>query len=348
MKKIALIEFGDSHDEVLYPQYRFLKSHNYEVLLVVSEALKHRLFDYPKNEVHFIKSEPKFRDFHYLHRELESRKIRKVVINTASGKKVRNFVWCKPNSRLEYIGVAHNLEKIKSSHTQRLISHKIKKYYFLAEYLKERAQKFNSKIQFSDFKAAFLPDDFQTPEIKKPAHETWILIPGQVEYKRRDYLSLLRSLKGFNKEHVKFILLGKSKHKFGDGPMLEVEIQQHKLERAFKMWDDFVPNEEFYAYLSQADFILPLIHPKHVSSGLYENQISGAWNMAFSYRIPLLMESMWASYPEFEDTAHFYDLKNLKDLWPKLPELKKLSFYQKDSWSLEYAAKHYLEFLERD
>lgn len=347
MEKVALIEFGNSHDEVLYPQYRFLQNSSlYEPVLFCSKALEERLFEYPKESLYFLPDQPKGRDFRKLHHQLAELGISKVVINTASGKRVRNFLWFNPNSSLRYYGVLHNLRKLEGSTTQALISFKMKRYFLLADYLKETAEIIKPKLNFESFKAAFLPAEIGDPQIKKPKGEQWIVIPGQVEYKRRDYLGLLEGLDAQKiPAGLRFILLGKSKHEYGNGQELEQEIEQRGLKKHFLMWDGFIANPTFYAYLSQADFVLPLIHANHESGSLYQNQISGAWNMAFSFQIPLLMHSMWAHHQEFKDAAIFYSIQELPNLWSKLDTVKKGDFYQSEDWQFSQQAQKYCDFL---
>lgn len=346
-QKLALLEFGNSHDEVLYPQYRFISEHSdFEAHLFVSESLKSRLFDYPTERLHFIPSEPKRKDFRKLHRELQAQGIQKVVINTCSGKKVRNFLWTKPFTKLEYVGLLHHLRKLESSFTQKLISKKVKRYFFLAEYLAEQAAQLKPSLQFSHFYAGFLPE-FPIPEkLQKPAGEIWIVVPGQLEYKRRDYLQLLESLKGIpSASPLRFILLGKSKHPFGDGLAFEEALQNSEQGFRFKTWDNFVPNAEFYAYLQQADFVLPLIHPNTAGGKLYQKQISGAWNMAMAYRIPMLIAKNSAGAAEWENAAYFYDVSEMTQLWEAINQLDQTDWYSAKKWEASHQAKAYLDFV---
>lgn len=349
MEKIALIEFGESHDEVLYPQYLFLEeAEGYLPILFVSEAFKPRIFDYPEGRLRFFPAEPSFTDYRKLHQDLKAEGIQKVVINTASGKKVRNFVWSKPFAKIEFFGVLHHLRKLESSTTQKLISLKIKRYYFLAEYLKKQAEKSSSSLQFSSFYAGFLPSFPIAESIKKPADEIWVVIPGQLEYKRRDYLSLLDSLSRNPKTAgLKFIVLGKSRHSHGDGARFEAELKARGLEDHFKTWANFVPNEEFYAYLQQADFVLPLIHAGAAGGDLYQKQISGAWNMALAYRIPMLIEQNSIAAEEWSDGAYLYDISEMDQLWPRLPALVGKPLYRDKKWQLAHQAKAYLQFLAK-
>ncbi len=348
MTKVALIEFGNSHDEILYPQYLFLdKSLDFEPVLFVSEDLRSRLFSYPESKVFFIPSKMNWRNARQLHKKLEQLGIRKAVINTASGKKVRNFLWAKPFSSIRFFGVLHHLRKLENSSTQKLINIHLKGLFFLAEYLTDKARQIQPKREIGAFCAGFLPSSLADKSIQKPKGEYWIVIPGQVEYKRRDYLSLVNSLKGYDGSlALRFVLLGKSHHHFGDGPHLQKLLKELNLEGFFISWKDFVPNQEFYSYLSQADFVLPLIHHDHPGGQLYQKQISGAWNMAAAFHIPLLIEEGGPASDELADASISYLPGTLKTLWKELPSLKKgREFYQSSQWNLEQQADAYCDFL---
>ncbi|WP_421751152.1 hypothetical protein [Croceimicrobium sp.] len=350
MTKVALIEFGTSHDEVLYPQFRFLEeSAKHEVFLFVSEALKDRLFDYPSHQLFFIPAQAKRADFLDLHRRLTQMGIQKVVINTASGKMVRNFLWLRPKRSWKLYGVLHHLRKLENSSTQKLISFFLKDYFFLAEYLQAKAQSLKPKLHYGQFYAGFLPDFPIADSFRKPSDETWIVIPGQLEYKRRDYLALLDSLNANSlNPKLRFILLGKSKHSHGNGSEFERELKERQLDAFFKTWDHFVPNEAFYAYLAQADFVLPLIHKDQASGELYQKQISGSWNMALAFKIPMLIEASSPGAEEFKDGAYLYQKDELPKLWSRLHELKERTYYQASKWQFDSQARAYLDFLERN
>lgn len=345
MTKVALIEFGNSHDEVLFPQYQFLAAHpDFEPYLFVSEALKNRLSNYPKERLNFIPKEARSRDLKVLRRNLKSLGIRTIVFNTASGKKVRNFIWSSLSEAFEYYGVLHHLSKLKGSTTQRLISLKLKRYFLLSEYLAKAAREAKPRLKFHSFYASFLPAVATSDERTKGKDKIWIVIPGQVEYKRRDYGSLLDSLEGQASSKLRFILLGKSKHAHGDGRDLEKQIADRGLSALFKLWDEYVPSQEFNHYLRQADYVLPLIHGQHASAKLYQQQISGAWNMAAAKKIPLLLEEGAPGTEDFGDGAIFYGPKQLAELWPLLPQAKQ-DFYQDPKWSFEVQMKGYCDFL---
>lgn len=275
---------------------------------------------------------------------LKAQNFEKVVINTASGKKVRNFVWSSLSTSIDYYGVLHHLQKLRKSTTQGLINLRIKRYFFLAEYLSKSAKALKPRMQFQHFYAGFLPEEAGSKTIIKPEGEKWIVIPGQVEYKRRDYLALLRSLEGQKQSNLRFILLGKSKHDYGDGVDLEARIKAQALQGQFKLWDDYVPADEFHQYLAQADYVLPLIHANHPSGSLYQQQISGAWNMATALKIPLLLEEGSPGCLDFADAALFYPPHGLNQIW-KEKEPRPRGFYQHKKWSFEQQMQAYCQFL---
>jgi hypothetical protein len=348
--KIALIEFGNSHDEVLYPQFKFLQNDAHiEVHIFASEALKPRLFKYPPAFLNFIPEKPSLGALKQLHHKLQALGITKVVINTASGKTVRNFLWVKPWSPLKYYGVLHHLKKLRGSSTQKLISLKLNRYYLLSRYLCEKAQSLKPKLSFDYFYAAFLPEAQKAFDLHKPQDQVWIVIPGQLEYKRRDYLGLIEQLKsGEFPTHLRFIALGKSHHSHGNGEDFNDRLQETQLQSYFKTWPHFVGPEEFYAYLALADYILPLIHLDHPSEDLYQSQISGAFNMAFAFRTPLLLEQSWQTKPEFKDAAYFYDHQNFAALWHNLLKSNKALRYQDSHWNIKQQRARFRRFLQLD
>lgn len=348
MKSIALIEFGSSHDEVLYSQYRFIENYSdSKVHLFVSEALKPRLFNYPSEQVHFLPASPRFRDFRKLHRLLAKLNVDRVVINTASGKRVRNFVFAKARVPYKYIGLLHHQRKLENSTTQSLISLKIRSYLFLSAYLAHQAKSLKPYLRIGYFYAGFLPKWEISEEMRKPQGEIWIVIPGQLEYKRRDYQALLNSLDPQKSpSNLRFIALGKSMHDHGDGADFKQQLNQKGLVPWFKTWDNFVPNEAFYSYLRQADFVLPLIHPNHAGGKLYAKQISGSWNMAMAFKIPLLLEENAPAFSEWQDAGFAYDLAHLSSLWSQIEALRSESFYQEEKWQIESQADQYLSFVE--
>jgi hypothetical protein len=96
--------------------------------------------------------------------------------------------------------------------------------------------------------------------------------------------------------------------------------------------------EDFDAYLKQTDGILPLVHPNTPSSEEYfSRQISGAINIAFSYKIPMMIHEQYQNWEDFSQGVIFYKMetfdkqiqqfeKNIPNLKQQLKSNPKLSF----------------------
>ena len=91
-----------------------------------------------------------------------------------------------------------------------------------------------------------------------------------------------------------------------------VEVRHHSAAEAFTFLEGFTDHGTYQSHLTASDLVLPLLHPGterfHEYSGV---QISGAFNLAFAHRVPLLLERSFARYQAFKGNSLFYDLKDL-------------------------------------
>lgn len=170
------------------------------------------------------------------------------------------------------------------------------------------------------------------------------MIPGLVEFSRRDYLGFLKILKNIKVENINFIILGNISKL--DGPKVYEKIKEHNLERLFTVYSNFVPYEEYFSVLQNSDLIMPLIHPNIENFEKYHTtKITAAFSMAFSFKIPLLVYDTLYELEEFQKFAIGYNMKNLsaklqevdrnvlKSLKEKLKHETKFTFdYQKNSY----------------
>ncbi len=138
MKRVALVEFGGSHDECMHTQIQALKTRGCEIFVVTTQEVLDRN-PYWKDWVHEIKiiafSRKKRADFAlmmHLNRFFVENSISKVVLNTAQGGHVRNLSLFAPR-KLEFFGLIHTIRKFQGSFTQKLIHRKIKKYLLLSD-----------------------------------------------------------------------------------------------------------------------------------------------------------------------------------------------------------------------
>jgi hypothetical protein len=178
----------------------------------------------------------------------------------------------------------------------------------------------------------------------------WICIPGAVEYKRRDYLPLLENFAALpQKPNIRFVILGNGYHKEGNGKELQERVQQLGIAHHFIFFNQFVSNDVFHKYVKNSDAVLPLIHPVNADMGKYlENQISGSFHLAYSYKLPLIMHDYFSKYEEFANNSIFYNLETMQEMLQNLPrqlQAESVNYYQGEQWSFAFQAKRYLAFL---
>ncbi len=356
-KKAALIEIGTAHDECLYSQLCFLKDSGYEVDLICSSVLKEKVtliasgftttfFGFGKNII------GDFKNLLNLRRYLLQNKFSKVILNSADGIKIRNLLLFPFPKEIEFTGILHDSEKIIKSGNQRFINKKVKKYFVLSDYVLDHVNSLKlEKQKFESIYTIFQPE-YDSIKISKPTDEFWVCIPGRAEQKRRDYNQLLKNLSQTRlNEKIKIILLGSSDEKFK--LQLKETINKLTLMKQFILFEDFLDNNTFYSYLKLSDVVLPLIHPSAVWFNKYfRTQISGSYNMAFTYKIPLLCEKSFSIYEDFKDTGFFYEVDNLIE---KINELAsdrdrfmkmKSSMYKLTKWNYDLQRERYINFLE--
>ena len=340
--KVALVELSSSHDECLYTQVIALRSKQARITMICNQELERRISTYDGvDDFIFVKSKLSFRDTFKLWLKLHQ--FDKVVFNTATGKAIRRLMLFPFPKSTELIGIAHNTKKLSNSLFQKFISRKIRKYFLLNDYLLDTIVSKPASLQIKTFYPILFPD--QTVENTKQNGETWICIPGRIENRRRDYLGLLNALKGVRlPDGLKFIFLGGGAHNHGDGPEIRSKVRELGLDSHFKTWDHFVETKEFHNYLYNSDFIMPLIHPGHVSFDLYTYQITGAFNLAFGLKKPLLMHESFSKYEDFRDTSVFYTIDTLKETITQL-NLLPMPKFNLDKWTTDYQLNSYLTLL---
>ena len=347
LNRIALIEIGGSHSECLYSQLEFTKNPDTEITLICSSNLKEAVKDF-KQVTHFY-----FIDYNLgewngafkVRKILNRQHFDAVIINTAHGKRVRNVLAIPFLKKQNFTGIAHNTKKILNSNTQRIINRKVKKYFVLAEYLLENLNSIQG-IKLGYFYSMLYPKR-DIKFLEKEKDTVWICIPGQVEYKRRDYKTLFEQIGETGLQaNINLIFLGKSKHEHGDGDAIEKEIERLGIKDQCILWDGFVETNTFEAYMQQCDYLLPLIHrDKPELNNYFTNQISGTFNLAFGYKKLLLLEESFKDYPDFKEDATFYEKTELVELLNGLKPETKNKLYQSSRFSFEARKRRYLEFV---
>jgi hypothetical protein len=297
VEKVAVVELGGSHDECLLSQFYALKSRECYILFVTTQEVYdrnssfHSLIDELKI-IHFKKRAwIDFVQMSRLNSVFKKEGYSKVILNTAQGAHIRNLCLSAPKST-EFIGIVHTLKKFEGSFTQKLIHRKIKKYFVLNDYFLERIVP-SRGIAVTSFYPLRFPH-FNTT-IEKAAGEKWITIIGGVENRRKDLTGSISLMKSLIEKGFRFIFLGKSDFSHPDVIAFNSYLKGTGIEQQVQLFDAFVSAETFDAYLKETDFIWPMVHPNTPSAAEYfKNQISGAMNVSFGYKIPMFIHQEYA------------------------------------------------------
>lgn len=340
--KIALIELGSSHDECLYSQIKILTSNSdIQLTLICNTLLKENVKHFELEGKTFFftikKGISKWLSLFKIWQFCYKNKFDKIIFNTATGKSVQILLLFPFHKQTKYYGTIHNIGKLNKSKSQKFITKRLSHFFILNEYLSR-----NLKIDksFSSFYPIFFPD-YKVESISKSKDEIWICVPGQVELKRRDYKTLFESIEAFGiQAHLKILLLGRYGHFYGDGPYILEQIERLNLKNNIMIWKDFIPVENFHNMVRMSDYILPLIHPGDESGLLYENQITGAFNLAIGYKKPLILEtSVSDKFPE----SISYEKHKIIETLNSLKSTENKDFYQDKKWTFEYQKEIYLK-----
>lgn len=310
----ALVELGGSHDECLYSQAAFLKDGGFDVQLVVSEDLRPRVEAYDNVAgIHTVTVEGgelgSLKTAWRLHRLARLIGARLVVFNTVHGAMVRWFTLL-PGGGYDLAGVVHNILKLRDSTGQKIISRRIRRYLVLNDYLLDNRVD-DLDVELDWFYPIFFPKYVAVDPGRDP-HELWACVPGKVDFKRRDYEGLLKSLvDGDMPSGLRILFLGGFEDEATRARVADLVTATGRPE-AFTFLEGFTDHGTYQSHLAASDLVLPLLHPGtarfHEYSGV---QISGAFNLAFAHRVPLLMERSFEKYRAFEDNSLFYDLQGL-------------------------------------
>jgi hypothetical protein len=198
---------------------------------------------------------------------------------------------------------------------------------------------------------SFYPLDF--PEGSRNTAKTdgtiRVTITGGVESRRKD-LSSVKDLLTQTPANVHFVFLGKTDRNREDTAAFLSELSVAGLTDRVTLFDDFVDFELFDTILSETDFLLPLIHPDTPSAEQYiSNQISGAFNLAYSYHIPLLIHAAYQEEADLQASSFFYNLETFGEtlhtaIVNRSTMVSKIA--ENPKWNKAFQRRKFLEFLE--
>jgi hypothetical protein len=357
-RSVALIELGAGHVECVYSQLLFLKRGGYTVHLLCSEHLRGQVKGFePVDYFAFFQPGDDFSG-HWkcvlaIRRYLKDHRIATVVFNTGGGNHTRDICAVAPLN-VKLAGIVHHTHKLRGSFTQSLISSRMKKAFVLNDYLLKSVPR-SLRPRFRSIYLIFR-EPVEEEEIRKDRDEMWVAIPGEVDFRRRDYKGLVDEIRnrGPIDPSVRFILLGKCSREQEDGRALRQLITGSGLENHFVVFDDVVEQRMFFGYLMRCDALLPLIHPvTHFFPFYKDHQVSGTYNLAFGFAKPLLMHEALRGPEDFELSAFFYGDGGLVALVNRLAagrdqcKSRGESIRLSAKFSFDHQCERYLRFLER-
>ena len=333
--KVALIEFNSYHDECLLSIAHYLNTHGYQVELFVNSKLKNKLEHLVSDfSVYYLAlRKSKYLGYVQLFCHLRLKGFKIAYFNTAEDKKTLKFFKYFKISGLKNYGTLHNAYKLENDPIQLELNSYFESYFVLSEYIKGNISD-NEIIPVHSLYTLIKPNIVVDKTIIKPKGEYWIIVPGSLALFRRDYKSLVQL---DIPDNFKVILLG-SKNKSHGNEIYDF-LSNHKDFRKFIFFDEFVSNGKFYSYLNQADYIMPLIHKNgHSFEHFFKYKITGSFNLAFSLKKVLLMDSSFKLYEDFVDSSVFYDSGNLNSIWTVINEKANSNFYNNPKWDIAYQA----------
>ncbi|MDO7171513.1 hypothetical protein [Mariniflexile sp. AS56] len=351
---VALIEFNNYHQECIYSQVKFLKTDHSKVTLIINPKSKNLTASYSHliDETYYYDKKASFSFIKKLfllfklYRFIVQKKFDKIIFNTASSSKTIIFITLLLKfSDVECIGTIHNLKKMGGSFSQKLLNIKIKKYFVLNDFLLSSHPIKNTEIRLNSYYPIFFPD-YKTCQVNKPTNEIWISIPGEVNFKRRDYSIVIESLlKTTNSSHLKFIILGKINAIPKDGEVFLELLSKHGLKTNFITFDAFVENDLFFSYLKASDYILANLQLNDNSYLKYK--ISGVLNLAFGLDKRLIAPSKLNIIKDLEENTLFYDSSEglSKLLSNNLQTEKDTDFILNKMMDYKVQQKKYIDFI---
>ena len=147
--------------------------------------------------------------------------------------------------------------------------------------------------------------------------------------------------------NLKIILLGKMDLEKTDTKSFLSQVKEMGLENYFMTFDCFIDNSVFHEYIKKSDYIMA---PVSLGEQNYlEYKITGAYNLAFAYKKPLICPEELSIIPDLNATSHFYKnagvlsqlLKNINS-----GTLSRKKIYDDSKWNFETQQEKYLKLLE--
>ncbi|GAB5399697.1 MAG: hypothetical protein Aureis2KO_12820 [Aureisphaera sp.] len=344
MRKVALIEAGAFHDECLYSQIQYLKG-----TAQVSLFCHHKLEPRVKNltDLHEIvyldlsSKTKKYMSWFRTWRKIKKEGFDTVIFNSAESNILKLISLPFPK-RIELVGTLHNAHNLFEKPKQKKITNRIDTYLTLNDFITDTIGKERlTTKKVGSYYPIFFPE--YPRELNKPEGEVWITVPGVISLNKRDY-SIFENWK--LPEHVKVIFLGRPEDEHARA--FVSGAKNYPSAKNFVFFDAFISNELFHDYIFNSDYIMPLIHPNNTFFQRFRKyKISGSYNLAFGYRIPLLMEQAFNDIEDFKENAMFYDHRNMEGLFDIMARSQN-KYYENPKWGFQFQKQNYLRLIFDD
>lgn len=351
--RVLIIELGGSHMESVYSIVHLLHLKKQSTFLLCNKGLADLIKEKEKIDgIHLVPDTPdslktQISVFRQIRSLIKDKKIDTVIFGTSEIKIVRNLLPFLPS--VNCIGIVHNASKLDHSGTFRYIYRFwIKKYIVLGDFARSQLSKY-PKEKVLPFYPLYFPQPARSLVSKKEG-EKWVIVPGGVISERKDYKSLLDGLAKYPiPENVKIIFLGK----FSSA---EAELRNqvdaiNKRQQNIITFDAFLDYDIFHNYISLADFMLPLL--KIENDSFYSNsRVSGAFNLAYGYKLPVLIPGSYKKNADLRPFAVYYDsmeglikiLQSVNEMRGTVADIKN-SYRNTEKFNLEKMATSFLSFI---
>jgi len=325
--RILLLEVGGSHSEVLLSWYRDLRALGAHVY-VACPANMWKHLDLTDAAGWLETGGQSGLNGHIstmlgVRRFVKTMNITHVILNTATGTKVRDIALFLPK-RCTVVGTLHNAEKLIRSFNQSVTTRNVDVYAVLGPHVADAIPPSCTvpvvvvPATAPDAQYAERARDksrFSAEASSKPLR---VVIAGGINWRRRDYDSLFAQ-NGFERigDNVQIVLAGGPDEE--DKPRLKAMLDMARRDM-FELHDGFIPHDTYARIISESDIVLPLTHPSSRDYDRYvQYQITGAMSNAWAYAKPLMLERGFAKHTSLASSI-FYDVAALPDLIRRFAE----------------------------
>jgi hypothetical protein len=308
--KVLLVEFK-YHQEIIPSQLLMLLDGGYEVHVFLAQSLwDDQLLGPFRDRVSFTllpdtkKIVSKVQALFRLRRYINRHGITHLVVNTLDSN--FNYYVLKFNPNVHAIGIVHQVHRFvkKKSHLRSL--RKVRGIATLSDFTLDFFKKhFTLQVRTAYFYPIYFKTDTAQPHREKK--EIGIVVPGQLDLKKRDYFQLIHALEhAENLPDIKFYLLGNKNR--NDGPAVAAAIESKGLSRYFYVSDGFLPYDDFFSIIRSSDYVMPLLSSSIPNYNQYlQSQISASFNWGYAFRKKLLLHVDFEKIVKGGDAVFYTD-----------------------------------------